>query len=192
MITFTLDTNCLIDVEDYRPARDYVLRLINAADSGIASVAIVASSASERQPGGIYLDSFSAFQDRMNELGFGSVSLLMPIARWNLSFYGFGVWADDRQTRREQLIFETLFPSFPFHWQDYALANGLDIDCLNDPLAFKWRNRLCDAQGFWAHDKNRRDVFVTSDRNFEKRLSTVSDFANSVISTPEQAAARLD
>lgn len=192
MTTFTLDTNCLIDVEDNRPARDFVLRLIDAADRGVASLAIVASSASERQPGGAYLDNFSGFQSRMNALGFGCVSLLMPIARWNFSFYGFGVWADDRQTEREQLIFETLFPNFPFRWQDYALANGLDVDCINDPIAFKWRNRLCDVQAFWAHDENRRDVFVTSDKNFEKRLSIVSEFAKSVILTPAQAVEQLN
>jgi hypothetical protein len=51
IVTFTLDTNCLIDVDDGRPAAPYVLRLIEAADKGVADVALVASSASERQPG---------------------------------------------------------------------------------------------------------------------------------------------
>jgi hypothetical protein len=60
--TFTLDTNCLIDVAENRPARDSVLRLIAAADRGTADVAMVASSASERQPGGGYLETFTSFK----------------------------------------------------------------------------------------------------------------------------------
>lgn len=80
LISFTLDTNCLIDVDDDRPAKPFVLALLEAAKSGVADVAIVASSAAERQPGGGHLSDFGQFQQRMNQLGFGHVGLLMPIA----------------------------------------------------------------------------------------------------------------
>jgi hypothetical protein len=186
VITFTLDTNCLIDVEDNRPARDSILRLIAAADRGFADVAMVASSAAERQPGGGYLKTLTAFKDRMQQLGFDSVKMLMPIARWDLSFWDYGILPSEAQMQRERLIFETLFPDTPYSWQEYAAATG--IERLDEPSAFKWRNRLCDAQAFWAHDDNQRHVFVTSDARFEKRLSTVKVFLTSTIATPVEAA----
>jgi hypothetical protein len=189
MVTFTLDTNCLIDVDEKRPARDSVLQLIAAADKGIADVAMVASSASERQPGGQYLKTFVAFKDRMQKLGFGSVKMLMPIAYQDLSFWDYAILPSDSQKQRERLIFETLFPDTPYSWQEYAAANNVkEIDA---PLAFKWRNKLCDAQAFWAHDDNRRDVFVTSDERFRMRLSTKKKFLTSTIATPIEAARDL-
>ena len=44
---FTLDTNCLIDVEDGRPAAIYVKQILRAALDGIADVAMVASAIEE-------------------------------------------------------------------------------------------------------------------------------------------------
>jgi hypothetical protein len=191
LVTFTLDTNCLIDVEDNRPARDSVLQLVDAADKGLADVAMVASSASERQPGGVYLKTFTSFRDRMHELGFGSIKMLMPIAKWDLSFWDHAIRPSEPQMQREQLIFETLFPDTPYSWQEYAAANGLEIEQINDARAFKWRNRLCDAQAFWAHDDNGRTVFVTSDGRFKKRLSRKREFLTSMIATPMEAARDL-
>jgi hypothetical protein len=188
MITFTLDTNCLIDVDDNRPARGSVLQLIDAADKGFADVAMVASSASELQPGRQYLKTFASFRDRMQELGFGSIKLLMPIAYFDLSFWDHAIMPSQPQMQRERLIFETLFPGTPYNWLEYAAATGLDIEQIDNPRAFKWRNRLCDAQAFWAHDDNQRDVFVTGDERFKKQLSTKSEFRTSTIATAIEAA----
>jgi hypothetical protein len=189
--TFTLDTNCLIDVAENRPARDSVLRLIAAADRGTADVAMVASSASERQPGGGYLETLASFRDRMQELGFGSLKMLKPIARFDLSFWDHAIMPSESQTERERLIFETLFPDTSYSWQEHAAAAGIETQRIDDPRAFKWRNRLCDAQAFWAHDDNRRDVFVTSDERFKKRLSKRREFLASTIATPIEAARDL-
>src|SRR5260221_6315376 len=98
--TFTLDTNCLIDVEENRPWRDSVLRLIAAADKGTADVAMVASSASERQPGGEYLKTFTSFRERMQELGFGSLKMLKTIARFDLSFWDHAITPSESQIER--------------------------------------------------------------------------------------------
>ena len=96
----------------------------------------------------------------------------------------------ESQLQRKRLIFETLFPDTPYSWQEYAAANG--IEKLDNPLAFKWRNRLCDAQAFWAHDDNRRIVFVTSDARFKKRLSPIGPFSRHMIVTPAEATELLD
>jgi hypothetical protein len=186
IITFTLDTNCLIDVDDNRPAATYVKGLIEAADKGFADVAMVASSASERQPGGGRLKTIEQFKSRMHKLGFGSVKLLKPIARWDLSFWDYEIQPTDAQMLLEELIFETLFPDVPYRWQDYAASH--EIESVDEPKAFKWRNRLCDAQAFWGHVENKRDVFVTSDARFKKRLSAKGGpFSADTIATPADA-----
>jgi hypothetical protein len=191
VIAFTLDTNCLIDVDDNRAAASSVMRLIEAAGKGAADVAMVASSASERQPGGGLLKTIDEFKLRMQKLGFGSVKLLKPIARWQLTFWGHSIQPTDSQLHCEQLIFETLFPELPYHWQDYASSNG--INALDDPQSFRWRNRLCDAQAFWGHVDNKRDVFVTSDRRFKRRLSKKGGpFSAETITTPAEAIEILD
>jgi hypothetical protein len=126
----------------------------------------------------------------MHKVGFGSVKLLKPIARWDLSFWDYAIQPTDSQMHREQLIFETLFPDIPYHWQDYATSNG--IEALDKPQAFKWRNRLCDAQAFWGHVENKRDVFVTSDARFKRRLSPKDGpFSADTIATPAEAIEML-
>jgi predicted nucleic acid-binding protein len=51
--TFTLDTNCLIDVADKRPAAKAVQALADAHAAGRADAAVVAITASENSEAGI-------------------------------------------------------------------------------------------------------------------------------------------
>lgn len=51
MITLTLDTNCIIDVAEERPSAVHVRGFLEAARTGTINLALVASSASERQQG---------------------------------------------------------------------------------------------------------------------------------------------
>lgn len=181
----------MIDVDDNRPAKPFVLALVDAARLGIADVAMVASSASERQPGGAHLSNFGAFQQRMTDLGFGHVDLLKPIGRWDFSFYNHCIYPTPEQSAREELIFHTLFPNTEPNWIVYANTKGLPKDDLTSREAWDWRNRLCDVQAFWAHDQHKRDVFVTRDRNFAERLLKTPDFASARILTPSEATALL-
>jgi hypothetical protein len=91
----------------------------------------------------------------------------------------------------ERLIHETLFPTIPFSWPDFAALIGISSESIRVPEAKRWRNAFCDRQMFWAHDHNRRDVFVTSDDNFRKRLRQSPDFANAHIATPDEAVRLL-
>lgn len=76
MPSFTLDINCLADVDEARPVQGDVLRMIEAARRGDADIAVVASSAFERQPGGGHFDRFSDFRERMRAIGLGDVTPL--------------------------------------------------------------------------------------------------------------------
>lgn len=190
MPSLTLDTNCLVDVDEDRPAQGDVLSLIEAARRGEADLAMLASSASERQPGGRHFDRLADFKKRMTAIGVGDITLLRPIARHCLSFQGFGIMSEEVAVCRERLIFTTLFPTTPPRWSDFAAMSGLDQKDLRSAVAWKWRNCLGAAQAFWAHEHAKRNVFVTSDGAFS-RLRNKTDFADAVVMTPGQAVLSL-
>jgi hypothetical protein len=52
MLTFSLDTNCIIDIEEERPDSVFVRALAGAHACGEANAAVVAISASEKQKKG--------------------------------------------------------------------------------------------------------------------------------------------
>lgn len=190
MRTFTLDTNCIIDVAEDRPAAVSVKRLLQAAQDGQADLALVASSASERQEGGGFLKNFAVFEERRNALGFGGLRLLPSIGRYKVSFFGRSLFSSAEMMAREQLIFTTLFPASPPKWKDYAASMGLSRDDYDSREYKKWRNRMLDAQAFWAHDYAQREVFVTGDRNF-LRLEGREAFPRALIREPAQALSMI-
>lgn len=190
MPSFTLDTNCLAEFDDVRLGQGDVLRMIEAARRKGADIAMLASNASERQPGGGYLDRFADFKERMLAIGLGDITLLKPIARHGLAFHGFGILSDETAVLRERLIFATLFPTIPSRWSDFAAMKGLDQKDLRSAGAWKWRNCLGAVQAFWAHENAKRDVFVTTDGNFS-RLRNRIEFADAVVVTPIQAVQML-
>lgn len=192
LVTFTLDTNCIIDLDEVdRPNKTFVLELLSKSNDGHARISILASSASEKQIGGAHLESFSLFEERLTKLGLGHLELLQPIAKFGLSFYGFAVMPTEEQLRREEKIFQTLFPERQLSWQDFAQDNSLDPSDLTSDKAWKWRNRLCDAQAYWSHEISGNDHFVTNDRNFRKKLTIESGFPKASIVSPEEAVAIL-
>jgi hypothetical protein len=80
MVSFTLDTNCIIDVAENRPGAAAIRALADAHAAGEADVALVAVSASERQPGDKYLDNFNVFQERLTALRLNHLTVLPSIA----------------------------------------------------------------------------------------------------------------
>lgn len=190
MVTFTLDTNCIIDVAEGRPAARFVKSLLDAHAKG-ADVALVASSASERQQDGGFLANLSMFQERCRSLGFGDLALLPPIARWGVSFYGIGLYSWPEGMVREKAIYQRLFPNSSFEWRDFAEERQADPDDQSTPAYFRWRNQMLDAQAYWAHENAGRSVFVTSDRRF-RVLTGCDDFPNACILDPEGAANLLE
>ncbi len=192
MPTFTLDTNCIIDLAEHRSAAKAVRALSVSSAEGRAHVAVVSVSASERQPGDAYLENYSDFKARLATLQLEHLEILPTITYWDIGFWGVGLFGGTSEmVARERLIHETLFPTIPFSWPDFATLVGISSDSIRVPEARRWRNAFCDRQMFWAHDHNRRDVFVTSDDNFRKRLSQAQDFKDSRIATPDEAVRLL-
>ena len=85
--TFTLDTNCIIDIAENRPAAGAV-RTLADAHAGRADVAVVAMSASEKQQGGHYIRNFAVFRDRLVSLGLGHLNVILPMGYWGISVLG--------------------------------------------------------------------------------------------------------
>jgi len=191
MTSFTLDTNCLLAVDELRPEAEDVRGLVTAHAEGMASVGLVAISASERQKSGQGLESFDEFKSRVANLGFGHLELLKPMMYWDVTFWDYCLWVDEAMQDVEQKIHQILFPNIEFLWSDYCAARGLD----RNNMAFdkKWRNAKCDVQAYWIHVHFKREVFVTSDRNFHaatKKAALLALFGGS-IETPHSATAML-
>ena len=160
-MSFTLDTNCLIDVEEGRPSAPFVRDLASLHGQNGIKVAISAIGASERQRAGGYTQNFSEFQAKLKALGFEALELLLPLAYWDVCFWDHCVGADENDTL-EWEIHNVLFPNIEFMWVDYAKVRGLAVDSLDK----NWRNAKCDVSALWCHIKHGGGVFVTSDGNF--------------------------
>lgn len=190
MIKLTFDTNCLIDVDEGRPAATAVLDLVKAGRDGHVDVALVASSASERQRSGEFLENITFFRERARTLGFGDMPLLPPLARWGISFWDSALYASEEDAAREQNIYRTMFPASPYAWADFAILRGTTPNNTQGPEYLRWRNQILDAQAFWAHVHHERNVFVTSDARFN-RLENASHLGRTMVRTPPDALAAL-
>jgi len=166
MQTFSLDTNCVIALEEGRAEATSVRALANAHAAEIASVGIIAISASERQKDGGHLESYTCFQNRLASLGLEHLELILPMFYFDLTFWDCAVFTDEAGLMLEQKIHQILFPNIQFCWPDFCQANGLDPS--NAALNPKWRNAKCDVQALWGHINAGREIFVTSDENFHK------------------------
>lgn len=78
-----------------------------------------------------------------------------------------------------------MFPNSQHQWVDFAMVNKVDPKDIESKQHHKWRNKILDAQAFWAHDHAGRDVFVSSDGKFKRLLTP--EFGNPKICTPEEA-----
>lgn len=188
MRKFTLDTNCILAVDEARPQGAFVLQLAEHHKQGTASVALVAISASEKQKPLRSITNFEQFIDRVSKLCLGHLEIIEPMAYWDVSFWDHGLWSDDSMVAAERQIHEILFPNIEFDWKAYCSARGLDVNARH--LDDKWRNAKCDVQAFWSHMHWQRDVFVTSDKNFRaaSKKQKLIALAGGAIETPETAA----
>jgi hypothetical protein len=185
LLTFTLDSNCLTDIEESRPAAPEVRALAGAHTAGTADVAVIAMSASERPKPGHSVNNF--FEDRLVALGLAHLNIVLPMLYWDISFWDHGLWADDAMVDLERRIHSILFPNVQFLWQDYCRENGINPPPDTSPSG-KWRNCKCDVQAIWSHIHSKRNVCVTSDTNFHKRKSDLISVGAGQIEYPDRAA----
>jgi len=191
MWTFTLDSNCIISIDEGGEDAAFVRRLVDAHAAGKAQVAIVALAAAEKQRTGSYLDNLDAFRDRLAALNLAHLEILKPMAYFDISFPNWCIEADDAMAALEKQIHDIVFPQSEFTWHNYADANGLDPDSLSPHGG--WRSRKCAVQEMWTHIHNKRDVFVTANDEFHKPAKKTALFALGAgqIERPAQAVSLL-
>lgn len=166
MRKFTLDTNCIIAVDERRADASSVLDLAAAHFQGRASVAVVAISASENQKDGTPIEDFGQFSRRLETLGLGDLEVLPTLAYYGFAFFDHCVFASDAQIQRETQIHEILFPGIKLDWENYCKERQISKDDFPDR---KWINMRCDALAMWSHIAFGRDVFVTADEAFHQK-----------------------
>lgn len=166
MLTFTLDWNCIIALEQREPPARSVEFLVQAHRASQANLALVAASASERQIGGKPYNDFADFKGRIAGIGLASLEILLPIMIFDVSYWDNCVWGEPDTIALERSIHEVLFPNIAYEWPDYCKQNGVSINAVRTDR--RWLNAKCDVQGYWCHAHANRDVFVTSDKNFHQ------------------------
>lgn len=190
--TFTLDTNCIIEVEEGRPNAKYIQQLVQAHKNGTASVALIAMSASESQKSSHQLGSFTEFEQRTNALGFGGLEMVYPMFIFDITYWDNAIVADEHDFQLVDAMHTILFPNISGDWIRYCASRSIDPKLIDTTDFRKWRNALCDVQAYWAHVNAKRDIFVTQDGNFlkSKKQSLIS-LCGGRIETPAAAAALL-
>jgi len=167
VLRFTLDHNCIVDLDEGREPRAGCLRrLLARHEAGDLVVRLVATSASERQRSGPYLENFGQFRARLAALGLGHLELLAPVAVVDVSYADWCVVAGEDDIAFMRQIHDVLFPGHCFELQDaLARAGGQPPEVIER----RWRNRELDVQALWCHIHYGGDVFVTSDQVFFKK-----------------------
>jgi hypothetical protein len=138
----TLDTNCIIAVEEARSQQASILSLRSLHDEGRIELRLVAASASERRMRGKPVRTFDEWSRYVTNLGFGGLDILKPIRVW-----GVGVWGQDV-------------------WGDGAAASQLYDDIAKAMFQTErpeGANKICDVLMMWAHIWYQGDCFVTTD-----------------------------
>ena len=188
MQSFTLDTNCLVAVDEGRPEAAAIRILSEAHVRGHAKVAIAAISASERQRDGQMLENFFQFTERVASLNLSHLPLIFPMCYWDVMFWDACVEPELGLAELEPKIQGILFPRVPTAWADYCQKYGLDPEAA--PLDKKWKNAKCDVQAFWCHASQKRSVFVTTDKNFHRttKKPKLLAIAPGRIEYPDEAA----
>ena len=189
-MTLTLDTNCLIDLEENRPGADTV-RALAQSTSAAVRLGVVAISASENQPGGGGAPTFAAFQEKLARIGLTSAEILKPMGVWGLTYWDWCVYADDEMGDLAIGIHRVLFPTSEYDYAEYCAAGGVAVD--EERIDPRWRNRRCDVLALWSHTYYRRSVFVTRDSNFlgPAKRETLESMGAGKICSPEDALSAI-
>jgi len=169
MLSFTLDSNCIIALENEEPNAPAIRLLAAAHMRGVADVAIAAIMASEKQRDVPLLEDFEVFQERLRNVGLGHLSLCHPMFLLDMGFWDHGLWAGPDETKIELAIHHILFPNIQHDYRDFCAARFIpETPLIWDDERDLWRNAVCDVQGLWSHIYARRDVFVSSDSVFHQ------------------------
>ncbi len=171
MIGVTLDTNCIIDLEEKRPNAQAISDIVHLNDQQMIEVRLVAASGYEKQRGETCYTNFDGFLEKIRPLGLSDLIILAPLFYVGVSALGYSMVADEPMVLFEQKIHDILFPSMPFDYNEFCTLMKVDPNHSHFPNSTtdaKWINAKCDVQAMWCHIYYNGNVFVTNDTNFHK------------------------
>ena len=188
----TLDTNCLIALENAEPAASAVRELIELHQGGRVHLCVSAIAASEAKASGEdRWPPFSRFRDRLAAVGLSEVEILRPMCYWGIAYLDHCWQFRDEHLALERKIHEVLFQTLEFSYEEYC--KRVEIPHTPTAPARAWLNAKCDVQSLWSHIHSGGEIFVTSDSNFHKatkRRRLISLGARN-IATPEAILGQL-
>ena len=185
----TLDTNCIIALEENRSAAQDLRRIVHGATKQMLRLRVVAISASERQLDGKSSESFRDFAAKIAGVGLKDVEILLPLCIWDVTYWDHCILGSEQFAEEAQRIHDILFQASPFEYEDYCRRFSLDPKAPN--VDGKWRNRAVDTLALWTHFHNGGGTFVTSDGDFHKKKVKLAQLGAGDILRPNEAAARF-
>jgi hypothetical protein len=184
----TIDTNCIIGLEEERDYAPIIRDLIQMNKSGDIQLQVVAISASEKQPDGRMAENYSLFRDRLKRSELDAAKVLHPPMILGITYLGSG-----RLNWREMIIFRhevhsILWPNSPEELKDFEKT----VDTSKPGWQWKWRNKLCDTLAYACHLEAGGGLFVSNDNVFhgDKKDYLLSLFGGEIVK-PIDAKTRL-
>jgi hypothetical protein len=176
MRKFTLDTNCIIDLEEDRPDGIFVQEIVQAWKDGRIELAVVAVSASENQKSGTINRNYVEFERKIEKVGLAGVEQLLPLMMWDIFYWDHALWADKDKEGLATAIQGVLFPNTKLDPPEDIERNS------------SWRNKQCDVLTAWAHAFHKWDCLVTRDTNFHNHKAALRELGIAEILHPKEAA----
>lgn len=166
MISVTIDTNLVIDLEEKRQGWENVQKLIELHSEGKIELNVPAIMASEKFVDSKPVDNFNNFKTFVEQLGFTNVEFLPPILYFGITFLDYHLLASKDMIKLEKEIHNIMFPNIEFEYSEYCKNSGIDIN--KKPLDKDWLNAKCDVLSIWSHIYHKKGVFITKDTDFHK------------------------
>lgn len=175
MTSFTLDTNCILDLVNDHERASFLRPLILSWKAGRIDLAVVAISGSENQRGGVANSQYSAFETLLEKAGLRGIKELLPPFVWDLGYWDHMVYMEEQEIPQLMQLSKTLFPN-------------LVPPPIEGQMNSKWRNQQCDILVAWTHAKYKQDYLVTSDERFHRKEGELKALGIGEIVCPETAA----
>ena len=173
---YTLDTNCIIDLEEGRADAIHLKKLISMHRNNDIELFVVAISASENQKGGKTSKTFDDFLLKLSAADLEDTKMLLPMLYGGVSFWGHTIWgAAPGAKELEEKVHNILFPGTP-------IQNPQQVQYSER----KWRNKKCDVQIAWAHIYHGNDILVTGDDNFHKNAEALRNIGLNQVIRPSE------
>lgn len=172
MIKLTLDTNCIINLLDYKSESaisvDELTEVIRYGLDGDVNIAITTRVESDV--------SKDKDQERKNEIvrRISMFPVVGTVARWDTTKWDSGdVWGGEEHQALENELKNIIFP-------------GLKED---DP---HYTNKINDIDHLIGHKINKRDIFVTDDKQILKKAETLKSSQGIEVMDPKKALEYLN